>query len=72
MAKRTTILPKAPMARILVNAGAKRVSTEAMEAMVEALERVGLEISEQAIKNAKHAGRKTVHDSDVKLAVKQR
>ena len=42
-----------------------------MAEMAEALEKVALELARKAIRNAQHAGRKTVLDSDVKLAVKQ-
>jgi len=70
MAKRINILPKAAMARILTAHGAKRVSEGAMAQMAEVLEKEGLEIARKAIRNAQHAGRKTVLNSDVKLAVK--
>jgi DNA-binding protein len=70
MGKRTTAIPKAPVARILMNAGAKRVSADAMDAFSEILEARGLEIARQAVKIAHHSGRKTVHEGDVKLAYK--
>ena len=69
--KRATIIPKAPVARIILDSGAKRVSEEAIDAVVEILEKKGEEIAKKAILNSKHAGRKTVHDSDIKLASKQ-
>ena len=71
MAKRLNLLPKATMARILSANGAKRVSEAAMAEMAEVLEKKGLDIARKAIKNAQHAGRKTVLDSDVKLALKE-
>jgi len=71
MAERINILPKAAMARILTAHGAKRVSEGAMAEMAAVLEKEGLEIARKAIRNAQHAGRKTVLDSDVKLAVKE-
>lgn len=71
MAKRLNILPKAAMARLLKENGAKRVSEAAMVAMADVLEKKGLEISRKAIRNAQHAGRKTVLDSDIKLALKE-
>lgn len=70
MSKRVNLLPKAGMARVLQKHGAKRVSEEAMAEMADVLEKEGLELSRKAIKNAQHAGRKTVLGSDVKLAVK--
>ena len=66
--KRATIIPKAPVARIILNSGAKRVTQKAIDLTVELLEKKGAEIAQQAVRNSKHAGRKTVHESDVKLA----
>ena len=68
--KRNTIIPKAPIARILMNSGAKRVSAAAASAFTDKLETIGMKIAEDAVKIAKHAGRKTVHDSDIKLAAR--
>ncbi|NQV08700.1 NFYB/HAP3 family transcription factor subunit [Candidatus Woesearchaeota archaeon] len=70
MPKRIGIIPRAPIGRILENAGARRVSMEAMEAFAQFLEDRGAEIAEKAVRIAKHSGRKTVHDGDVRLAVK--
>ncbi len=69
--KRNTLIPRAPAARILIKAGAKRVSAEAAEAFAAYLEEAGLKIAEDSIKAAKHAGRKTVHDSDIRLAARR-
>jgi histone H3/H4 len=70
MGKRTTAIPKAPVARILINAGAKRVSAGAVDTFTEILEEISMAIGQQAVRIAKHAGRKTVQEGDVKLANK--
>ena len=69
--KRTTIIPKAPVARILMKAGAKRVSADAAAVFTDRLEEIASHIAEDAVRISKHAGRKTVHDSDIKLAARR-
>jgi DNA-binding protein len=65
-------LPVAPIGRIIKNAGAERVSDDARAALAKVLEEKGEEISSQAVKLAKHAGRKTIKASDIEMAVKGR
>jgi len=61
-------LPNAPVERILRNAGAERVSKDAVEELRNALEDLGEEISRDAIKMAEHAERNTVKAEDVDMA----
>ena len=71
MGRKISIIPKAPVGRILINAGAKRVSASAVNAFTEVLTSIAEMIGTQAVKISKHSGRKTVHEGDVKLAAKQ-
>ncbi len=62
-------LPKAPVARIIKEAGAERVSESATETLVYHLEKFGIEVAKQAAELARHAGRKTVTADDIDLAI---
>ena len=64
-------LPIAPFGRIIKNAGAKRVSEDAKEALGKVLEELAENISRQACITCKHAKRITVKASDIELAVKE-
>lgn len=61
-------VPLAPIARIIKNAGAKRVSDAATVALAKYLDLNGQEIAKRAIKLSKHAHRKTVKAVDIELA----
>lgn len=70
MARKISLIPKAPVGRIIMNSGAKRVSAGAVDAFSDVLTQIAEEISERAVQIAKHSGRKTVHEGDIKLAAK--
>ena len=70
MAKRPNTIPKAPLSRILLNAGAKRVSARAVDVFTDLLTEYAEGIAEKANRLARHSGRKTIKDDDIKLAVK--
>ena len=70
MKRKTSTIPKASVARILVRAGAKRVSADGVDAFTEVLTDIAVKISTKAAEISKHAGRKTVHEGDVRLAAK--
>ncbi|PIN73483.1 histone [Candidatus Woesearchaeota archaeon CG10_big_fil_rev_8_21_14_0_10_45_16] len=58
------------MDKIMREAGAARVSDDAKAALADVLEKKAMEISSEAKKLAEHAGRKTITDKDIELAVK--
>ena len=63
-------IPKAPVGRILQDAGAKRVSADAIDAFADVIQEITEDIATRAAKIAKHSGRKTVQEGDIKLAAK--
>ena len=68
--KHKSIIPKAPVTRILFNAGAKRVSQSASDAFAEVLEKIAEDIALKAADIARHSGRKTVQQEDIALAAR--
>jgi len=58
------------MDKIMREVGALRVSDDAKEALAEVLEQKAKEISLEAKKLAEHAGRKTITEKDIRLALK--
>ena len=72
MPRKRSIVAAAPMAEILKNAGAERVSDDAARAMAHYMHDVAAEIAKDAVKFAKHAGRKTVKKEDIDLARKSK
>ena len=68
--RQTSIMPKAPVARILFKSGAKRVSQAAADEFSDVLTKIAEDIASRAVQIAKHSGRKTVNDGDIKLAAK--
>jgi len=62
-------LPNAPIERIIRNAGAERVSEDAVEELKEAVEELAAELATDASEMADHAERKTVTKDDIEMAV---
>ncbi|KZX13273.1 histone family protein [Methanobrevibacter oralis] len=63
-------IPKAPIARIIKDAGAERVSEDAKDALADYVEEVARNVAIEAKNVAKIAKRKTVKADDIKLAIK--
>ncbi|MDO5823486.1 histone family protein [Methanobrevibacter sp.] len=63
-------IPKAPVARIIKESGAERVSEDAKVALAEYLDEVARDVAKEANNVAKIAKRKTVKAEDIKLAIK--
>ncbi|MFX0087812.1 MAG: histone family protein [Candidatus Hodarchaeota archaeon] len=64
-------IPNSSIDRIIRKAGAERVSKSAITALQNELEEYGLKISRLAIEFATYAGKKTIDDTDVILALKK-
>lgn len=63
-------IPKAPVARIMRESGAERVSEDAKAELAEYLDDVARDVAKEAIQVARFAKRKTVKAEDIKLAIK--
>jgi len=64
-------LPIAPIERIVKKSGAERISEDAKVELAKILEDYGSKIAAEAVKLAKHAGRKTIKTDDIKLAAEK-
>lgn len=71
MPRKRSIIAAAPMAEILKQAGAERVSEAAAQALATVVKNFTFEVAKDAVKFAKHAGRKTVKREDIELARKE-
>ena len=60
-----------PFERILKKAGAKRVSGDALDEMAKVVEDKLTEIAKEAALLAKHAGRKTILEEDIRAVRKK-
>jgi len=64
-------LPLAAVDRIIRKAAGIRVSETAAKELSTYLEEEGMRVAQQAAVFSKHAGRKTVTDEDIRLALKK-
>lgn len=58
--------------RIAKKNGIKRISKEALEEARDAIEEIGFEIAEKAVKVSRFAGKKTVMEEDVKFVTERK
>ena len=65
------VLPIAAIERAARKAGVERISADAIEELRKVVEDLGLEIAIEAAAVAKHAGRRTIMASDIKLVAKK-
>ncbi len=70
MPRKRSIIAAAPMAEILKQAGAERVSEPAAQALAAIVKEMTFEIAKDAVRFSKHAGRKTIKKEDIELARK--
>jgi len=61
-------LPLAPLERLLKKCGAKRVSENGVKEFASVLYEYAYSLSAEAVALAEHAGRKTVLESDIRMA----
>lgn len=65
-------LPLYPFDKITKKAGIKRISKDATEELRDAVEEIGAEIAEKAVRISRHAGRRTVMEDDIKFFAKSK
>ncbi|MHA1215364.1 MAG: histone [Candidatus Hodarchaeales archaeon] len=64
----TTGFASARVEKLIRNAGARRVSADAIDRLNEIITDYGMSIAKYAVEIARHSGRKTVKENDIKLA----
>ena len=69
--KRIRTIPIAPLDQLIRRTGIDRVSESAAIELGSVLEEIGMEIANRARELSEHAGRKTMTDSDIRLAYTQ-
>ena len=70
MADDKTVFSKSHVKKVLLSAGAERVSADAIVEMEKALVEYGMQLGKKAVDSAARAKRKTVQGEDIKFALK--
>lgn len=65
----TTKLPLAAIERIMRNAGAEKISSEAVELLRNSTQSLGAELAQDAVAIAKKDGRSQVEPEDIQKAI---
>jgi histone H3/H4 len=63
-------LPLAPLKRVAKNAGADRISEDAVKELREVVEEIANDLAKDAVTATKHAGRVTIKKEDIDLVTK--
>jgi histone H3/H4 len=66
--KKMTGFASARVEKLIRNAGARRVSADAITRLNEILTDYGMGLAKYAVEIARHSGRKTIKENDIKLA----
>ncbi|MCX6694611.1 MAG: NFYB/HAP3 family transcription factor subunit [Methanomicrobiales archaeon] len=61
-------IPLSPVARIIRNAGAERVSSDTVDTLAALMEEHAVLVTREALKLMHHAGRKTLRATDITMA----
>lgn len=71
MAKAPQVITKTALRRLMkVEAGASIVAADAVLSLMDYLQDLAVDITKKALELAKHAKRKTISKSDIKLAIR--
>lgn len=62
-------LPLASIERIMRNAGAKKIGSDAIELLRDSTQELGEELAKDAVRHAREAGRSTIEVEDIENAI---
>jgi histone H3/H4 len=68
MPKNKTIIPNAPVCRLMKISGARRVSMQAVKELSLHIQSQGIDLAKKAVTLSKHAGRSTINSQDIRLS----
>ncbi len=65
-------IPKSSIDRIIRKGGGQRVAKSAINALQKELEEYGISIVQLAVEISRYAGKKTIDEEDIRLALRKR